>query len=87
VKISVAICTWNRAKLLDQCLDRLLRVSSPTAVWELIVIDNNGTDDAGHVLDSFVTRLPLRRQGLMHGRRVEFDMEYQHGFYGVGLAA
>ena len=61
MKLSVVICTWNRAKLLERALDRMASVTSPTAAWELIVVNNNCTDETEHVLDAFAPRLPLRR--------------------------
>src|SRR5262249_10345499 len=61
MKLSVAICTWNRAKLLEQCLDRLANASPPTADWELLVVNNNCSDNTDGVLDSFAARLPVRR--------------------------
>jgi glycosyltransferase involved in cell wall biosynthesis len=59
--VTVAICTWNRAKLLDQTLVRMreLRVS-PGVEWELIVVNNNCTDETDAILEAHTGRLPLR---------------------------
>lgn len=60
--LSVAICTWNRAALLRQTLRRLSDVAPSARVsWELIVVNNNCTDDTDTVLEDFKGRLPLRR--------------------------
>lgn len=72
--VTVAICTWNRSHLLRQTLDRLLEVTRAVAVpWELLLVDNNSTDDTQAVARAYVGRLPLRvevepRQGLSHAR-------------------
>lgn len=73
--ISVAICTWNRARLLSSTLAHMastLRVPS-AAQWELLVVDNACTDETDDVIASFGDRLPMRRlfeprQGLAHAR-------------------
>jgi glucosyl-dolichyl phosphate glucuronosyltransferase len=63
VLITVAICTWNRAHLLQQTLEQMTRLAAlPAGVsWELIVVDNACTDRTVDVLESFMGRLPLRR--------------------------
>ena len=61
MKISIAICTWNRSRLLDQTLSSLSRMSVPDDLsWELIVVDNNSTEaGVNNVLDSWKNKLPL----------------------------
>ena len=62
MRVSVAICTWNRAKLLDQTLSRMHQLLIPRGVtWELIVVNNNCTDETDEVLAEHARRLPLRR--------------------------
>src|SRR5262249_4742997 len=59
---SVAICTWNRAALLAQTLGALRRLRVPPgADWELLVVNNNGTDDPDAALPRHGAFLPLRR--------------------------
>ena len=61
MKISVAICTWNRSELLKQTLESLCDLNPPNSDdWELIVVNNNSTDDTQKVLESFLDRLPLK---------------------------
>jgi GT2 family glycosyltransferase len=61
VIVSVAICTWNRASLLRRTLERFCEVGGAMPVpWELLVVDNNSTDDTQQVLSAFEDRLPLR---------------------------
>ncbi len=62
VNISVAICTWNRAALLDKTLSRMHAVRVPTGTsWELLVVDNSSTDDTDAVIDRHCQHLPLRK--------------------------
>jgi hypothetical protein len=73
MRFTVAICTWNRAALLSRVLERLGRLQPPTGGWEVLVVNNNSTDDTERVLEAFAGRLPLRRafepqQGLSHAR-------------------
>lgn len=61
LKISVAICTWNRAELLAKTLEAMTRLGVPDqCLWELLVVDNACTDDTPAVVESFRGRLPLR---------------------------
>lgn len=72
---SIAICTYNNARLLRWTLEGLTRVQVPSGlVWELLVVDNNSTDDTRRASEEFADRLPLRyvfepTQGLSHARR------------------
>lgn len=62
MKVTVAICTWNRARLLDQTLTRLAEMTIPEGVtWEVIVVNNNSPDDTDEVLERHRDRLPLVR--------------------------
>jgi glycosyltransferase involved in cell wall biosynthesis len=69
---SVVVCTCNRAEKLAHLLDSFTRMRVPEGVsWELIVVDNNSTDETAQVLEAFAAKaiLPLRhhfepRQGL-----------------------
>ncbi len=61
MRISAIICTWNRATLLGETLSYFERLEVPAGLeWEVIVIDNNSTDDTASVLAGFEGRLPLR---------------------------
>ena len=58
--LTVVICTWNRARLLGQTLETFLRVRIPEGVsWELLVVNNNCTDDTDEVVRAYAGRLPL----------------------------
>lgn len=74
MKITVAICTWNRCSLLRKTLEALMLLEDrEVADWELVVVDNNSTDATALVLDEFRDKLPLTvfsetRQGHSHAR-------------------
>lgn len=62
MRITVAICTWNRCHLLRQALDQMMKLVTPPRVdWELLVVNNNSTDATDEVIASFSGLLPIRR--------------------------
>ena len=77
-KLSVAICTFNRAEPLRVLLGNLVQAfdtGSPRIgdQCNVLVVDNNCSDHTGDVLREFASRLPLttvfeRRQGLSNAR-------------------
>jgi glycosyltransferase involved in cell wall biosynthesis len=61
-RISVVICTWNRSRLLRKTLEHMTLLNTPPGIrWELIVVNNNCSDDTESVLDDFQSKLPLVR--------------------------
>ncbi len=61
LSVTVAICTWNRARYLDMALDRLAKQNIPDGlVWELLIVDNNCTDETPEILERYQALLPLR---------------------------
>ncbi|HUJ10142.1 MAG TPA: glycosyltransferase [Verrucomicrobiae bacterium] len=74
MNLSVIICTHNRAAILRQTLETFcqLRIDSGLK-WELVLVDNNSSDDTRAVADEFRDRLPVRyvfelKQGLSAAR-------------------
>jgi glycosyltransferase involved in cell wall biosynthesis len=62
MRVSVAICTWNRAKLLDHTLNVMQSIRVPGNVeWELLVVNNNCADETDQVLSRHSDALPIRR--------------------------
>ena len=72
--LSVCICTYNRAQSLARTLDTLAAQNGVDwATVEVIVIDNNCTDDTRDIVAAAAARLPVRRvieqaQGLANAR-------------------
>ncbi len=72
--ITVAICTWNRARLLDQTLAEFAHLKVPHGIqWEIVLVDNNCTDDTANVVKRHAQSLPIRfveetQQGHSHAR-------------------
>lgn len=61
MRVTVAICTWNRADLLDQTLQQMRRLRIPAAVaWEVLVVNNNCSDHTHDVVLRHRDGLPLR---------------------------
>jgi glycosyltransferase involved in cell wall biosynthesis len=79
LRITVAVITYNRSRFLRETLAGLVRQDYPADRWELLVIDNNSTDDTRDVVASFMASTPTPRhvlelrQGLDHGRNRAID--------------
>src|SRR5262249_35696322 len=61
--ISVIIPTYNRSEILRRALESLQTVEVPSDLkWELIIADNNSTDDTRSCIQEFEKpgRLPIR---------------------------
>ena len=60
--VEVAICTFNRARLLHQTLESFAALDVPPSLhWTLTVVDNGSTDDTATVCAAFDHLLPIRR--------------------------
>lgn len=74
MKITVVICTLNRSELLRACLDSLVGQTAAPDQFDVIVIDNNSTDDTPEVVKTYVDQYPNYRylketnQGLSYAR-------------------
>jgi glycosyltransferase involved in cell wall biosynthesis len=72
--MTIAVCTWNRAQLLDTTLREMTKLHIPEDVeWEILVVNNNCSDDTDAVIARHAEGLPIRRlfqpeQGLSHAR-------------------
>lgn len=78
--VSIAICTWNRADLLDQTLNEMRKLRIPDGTnWELLVVNNNCTDHTEQVIAKHSHALPLKhlketKAGLSHARNCAVDV-------------
>ena len=62
MRVSVAVCTWNRCEVLDRALAGMREVRVPDGVqWEILVVNNNCTDATDEVIARHARHLPIRR--------------------------
>ncbi|HWF85945.1 MAG TPA: glycosyltransferase, partial [Vicinamibacterales bacterium] len=71
--VSVVICTFNRADALRQALARLREQTASPDTYEVIVVDNNSSDDTPAVIAQAAQLAPVRSvrepiQGLSFAR-------------------
>ena len=61
MSFTIGIATWNRSDWLSRTLDSLAEARVPQGLdWEVIVADNNSSDDTRAVVEARMDRLPLR---------------------------
>lgn len=75
MKLSVVLCTFNRSESLKSTLESIVASQVPNEVaWEVLVVDNNSTDDTREVVQKFCGSHPKcryifeQKQGLSHAR-------------------
>ena len=72
--LSVILCTWNNSQRLAITLEALSRCVIPDGVaWEVVVVNNNCTDDTDDIVARFTRTVPIAyvrepRQGLSQAR-------------------
>ncbi|HVS88077.1 MAG TPA: glycosyltransferase [Candidatus Acidoferrum sp.] len=74
--ITVVLCTYNRCQMLAHALDSVAASRVPISVeWEVLVVDNNSSDQTHAVVEDFCRRYPGRfrylkepQQGLCYAR-------------------
>ena len=59
MRVSLIVCTRNRAAQLPEFLARVASLEAPPGGWELIVVDNGSTDATPHLLDRFARSAPF----------------------------
>ncbi len=76
MNISVILCTYNRSQSLARALDSIVAQSLPEVLaWEILVVDNNSSDETREVVEDYCRRYPGRfrysiepTQGLSYAR-------------------
>lgn len=72
--LSIIVCTYNRADLLLGCLESLVLQVVGCRLFEVIIVDNNSTDNTQANVLEFIKKYPnfryvsVRSQGLSHAR-------------------
>jgi glucosyl-dolichyl phosphate glucuronosyltransferase len=70
-QISVILCTYNRAQSLGKTIESVVAQTMPSSLeWDLLVVDNNSTDETREVVKDFQRRYP---------QRVRYAFEPQQG--------
>ncbi|MDP2939181.1 MAG: PqqD family peptide modification chaperone [Candidatus Omnitrophota bacterium] len=65
-QISIIVTVYNGAKTLSNCLDSLIRLDFPQENREIIVVDNNSTDNTKEIISQYPVKYvfePIRGRG------------------------
>jgi len=69
MRVTTILCTYNRCQSLAKALDSLAVSILPENIeWEVLVVDNNSTDQTTAVVEGFRRRYPGRFRYLFEGR-------------------
>ena len=86
IKLSIIICTWNRANFLPKCFHALETQTMDLNSFEVIVVDNNSTDNTSDVVKEYAEKSPLhisyvmeKEQGISAARNT--GMKYAKSDY------
>jgi glucosyl-dolichyl phosphate glucuronosyltransferase len=70
MRITVILCTYNRCESLQSALNSVAASVLPQAVeWEVLVVDNNSTDQTEKVVQEFCNRNPRRFRYLFESQQ------------------
>jgi glucosyl-dolichyl phosphate glucuronosyltransferase len=67
--VTVLICTYNRAGHLAATLDSLAAMEAPGLRWDVLVVDNNSSDDTAAVVESRVAGYAVALRYLFEPRQ------------------
>lgn len=80
--ISVIVCTFNRGNILEYCLNSLSNQLTNSVNYEVIIIDNNSTDNTNLIIKNFIKKCSNFRtyteknQGLAFARNTGFKKAF-----------
>jgi len=70
MKVSIILCTFNRCKSLARALESLAVSELPKSVeWEVLIVDNNSSDQTRSVAERFCHTHPIRFRYLFEPRQ------------------
>jgi glycosyltransferase involved in cell wall biosynthesis len=74
--VSIVICTYNRKRLLTDCLSSVFQIDYPKSKYEVIVIDGGSTDGTSEIQNQFrdVHFFTEGKFGLAHARNMGASM-------------
>jgi glucosyl-dolichyl phosphate glucuronosyltransferase len=69
MKITVILCTYNRSQSLSKTLDSLAAQVMPDSIaWDVLVVDNNSSDETRVVVEHFSGNYPGRFRWVFEGQ-------------------
>lgn len=77
--LSIAVCTYNRADVLPKCLESLVDQTTTPELFEVLIIDNNSTDETKKIALDFCGKntnfkyIFEEKQGLSQARNRAID--------------
>lgn len=71
-KLQIILITYNRAKHVENTLEQILNPSSPVKDFNILVLDNNSTDNTREVVVSWQKKFP--------------NLQYQKNNYNIGIS-
>jgi glycosyltransferase involved in cell wall biosynthesis len=83
MKVSVIICTYNRDKHIHRALESLIHQTASKEDYEIVVIDNNSTDQTAQIIKDFnkkyaqeynIITAVENKQGLSYARNTGIDI-------------
>ena len=80
-KLSVVVCTYNREVYIGKCLEHLAQQTAATADYQVVVVNNNSTDNTESVCQKVIavhpeiawTYVVETKPGLSHARNRGFE--------------
>jgi glucosyl-dolichyl phosphate glucuronosyltransferase len=70
MNISVILCTYNRCQSLAKALDSVANSTLPNSIeWEVLVVDNNSSDQTRRVAEEFCLKYPNRFRYLFEAKQ------------------
>lgn len=55
MQLSIIICTYNREKYIKRCLNSFINQSLNKNLWELLIVNNNSTDNTDFLITDFIS--------------------------------
>ena len=81
MSITVIVCTYNRCDAVIKALDSIaVQVLPPSVEWDVLIVDNNSTDNTRQVVENYCLQNPSRfsyvfekKQGLSNARNTGIE--------------
>lgn len=77
-KVTVIICTYNRADLLSETLPTVLNQNVPQSIYDVLIVNNNSNDSTEKILENFsrsysnLSVINETKQGLSYARNTGY---------------